>query len=235
MAGVEKYSEQAHSSNERRGSKKLSRRHSSPPELPKSSHFVPLSDFSKHHIASTGNLEKKVEANLDFLPPRSAEYEYSPLNTNTGVEEFRIIVLNEPSSLGPLSIKLVTVSLADSPPFEAISYCWDTSGPRCRIICQNGSIEQQTQSESRALESITVHSHVKTILQDLQEHTPRSIWLDAICINQHDLQERAKQVRIMDSIYSRASRVVVWLAHPGRKESAKIDQAMQYIRQLGKI
>ena len=36
-------------------------------------------------------------------------------------------------------------------------------------------------------------------------------WVDAICINQDDLEERSAQVQIMPQIYSRASCVIVWL------------------------
>ncbi len=37
------------------------------------------------------------------------------------------------------------------------------------------------------------------------------IWVDAICINQEDMEERAQQVKIMDKIYSKAARTIVWL------------------------
>lgn len=36
-------------------------------------------------------------------------------------------------------------------------------------------------------------------------------WVDAICINQADLEERSAQVQIMPQIYSQASCVIVWL------------------------
>lgn len=36
-------------------------------------------------------------------------------------------------------------------------------------------------------------------------------WVDAICINQDDLEERSAQVQIMPQIYSKASCVIVWL------------------------
>lgn len=36
-------------------------------------------------------------------------------------------------------------------------------------------------------------------------------WVDAICINQEDLEERSAQVQIMPQIYSKASCVIVWL------------------------
>ncbi|KAK4982010.1 hypothetical protein LTR50_007854 [Elasticomyces elasticus] len=40
---------------------------------------------------------------------------------------------------------------------------------------------------------------------------PRTLWVDAICINQQDLEERKHQVQRMANIYKMAKRVVVWL------------------------
>lgn len=37
------------------------------------------------------------------------------------------------------------------------------------------------------------------------------IWIDAICINQEDIEERNAQVKIMDQIYSRTSMTIIWL------------------------
>jgi hypothetical protein len=37
------------------------------------------------------------------------------------------------------------------------------------------------------------------------------LWIDAICVNQQDLEERSSQVKRMPDIYSTATRVVVWL------------------------
>ncbi|PMD64698.1 uncharacterized protein K444DRAFT_482084, partial [Hyaloscypha bicolor E] len=36
-------------------------------------------------------------------------------------------------------------------------------------------------------------------------------WIDTICINQYDLDERAQQVSFMRDIYGRAKSVVIWL------------------------
>lgn len=37
------------------------------------------------------------------------------------------------------------------------------------------------------------------------------IWTDAICINQNDLEERAREVQKMSMIYTRASSVHAWI------------------------
>jgi hypothetical protein len=39
----------------------------------------------------------------------------------------------------------------------------------------------------------------------------RTIWIDAICINQRDPKEKGQQVQSMAKIYAKASRVIVWL------------------------
>ncbi|KAM7211763.1 Heterokaryon incompatibility protein (HET) domain containing protein [Rhypophila decipiens] len=44
--------------------------------------------------------------------------------------------------------------------------------------------------------------------------TPRILWIDAICINQDNLLERAQQVDLMGEIYQGAGRVLVWLGSP---------------------
>lgn len=46
------------------------------------------------------------------------------------------------------------------------------------------------------------------------------LWVDAICINQNDLAERAAQVGIMDRIYKRAASTSIWLGR-ANPEAAK--------------
>jgi hypothetical protein len=42
----------------------------------------------------------------------------------------------------------------------------------------------------------------------------RTLWIDALCINQADNAEKAVQVTLMGMIYSKAKRVAVWLGPP---------------------
>ncbi|KAL9108153.1 MAG: hypothetical protein Q9227_007007 [Pyrenula ochraceoflavens] len=50
---------------------------------------------------------------------------------------------------------------------------------------------------------------------DMARQTPKlcttALWVDAICINQDNIQERNEQVAVMGEIYAGAERVVVWL------------------------
>jgi hypothetical protein len=56
----------------------------------------------------------------------------------------------------------------------------------------------------------------------------RRFWIDAVCINQEDIQERSQQVLLMWSIYSKASRVVVWLG----EEQDNSSLGMEMVRLL---
>lgn len=44
-----------------------------------------------------------------------------------------------------------------------------------------------------------------------EEEPEKLIWVDAICINQNDVEEKSAQVSMMDVIYSRATVVIAWL------------------------
>ncbi|KAK5709815.1 hypothetical protein LTR17_019429 [Elasticomyces elasticus] len=39
----------------------------------------------------------------------------------------------------------------------------------------------------------------------------RSVWIDAVCVNQEDLEERAEQVSIMADIYKHTVQNLIWL------------------------
>ncbi|TGO46396.1 hypothetical protein BCON_0328g00120 [Botryotinia convoluta] len=82
--------------------------------------------------------------------------------------------------------------------YEALSYVWgDTDN--CRSICVNGH-------------SLTVRANLHIALSRLRDPAlERIIWIDAICINQEDLNERGSQVQLMAKVYSKASQVIIWL------------------------
>jgi hypothetical protein len=39
----------------------------------------------------------------------------------------------------------------------------------------------------------------------------RILWIDALCIDQKNVEEKGQQVQLMAKIYSKAARVLVWL------------------------
>ncbi|KAH8766543.1 heterokaryon incompatibility protein-domain-containing protein [Hyaloscypha finlandica] len=72
-----------------------------------------------------------------------------------------------------------------------------------------------------------VTSNLFNALRDLRhEQRLRRVWIDAICINQSDVQERNKQVGLMGSIYSLAQHTIIYLG-PATAESDTNFQALR--------
>ncbi|PQE13494.1 hypothetical protein CJF32_00005382 [Rutstroemia sp. NJR-2017a WRK4] len=100
----------------------------------------------------------------------------------------------------PVRCTLGVVDLAspDMEVYEALSYVWGPPGFGASIL-----VNDQPFRVSYLLFQALVH------LRD--KKTPRSLWIDALCVNQSDLAERSSQVLYMHQIYSSAARVIVWL------------------------
>jgi len=64
-----------------------------------------------------------------------------------------------------------------------------------------------------------------------QKDAPTRFWIDQICVNQENLQERNQQVQLMGSIYRQAERVMIWLGEGS--ESSKV--GMQLARRVLKV
>lgn len=56
----------------------------------------------------------------------------------------------------------------------------------------------------------------------------RRLWIDALCINQNNTDERSKQVSIMNKVYSTAERVVSWLG----KEQDGCEKAIALLQKI---
>ena len=105
-----------------------------------------------------------------------------------------------------------TIGFGAAPTYAAVSYCW-------------GDPEQVSQ--------ITVNGCNKDITSNLEElllllrpgWSNLEVWVDALCINQEDNKERALQVQRMESIYRKASVVLVWVG----KGSAGSDRVMNWL------
>lgn len=124
---------------------------------------------------------------------------YSPLDA--GKREIRVLTIDEQTSEDSLvACSLKVVSLDDEPCFTALSYCWGAPKPAGEILL-DGNAWPVTPNLAAALRHLRNTKDAET--------TP--IWIDAVCINQNDLDERSAQVAMMMSIYAQAECVHVWL------------------------
>ena len=111
---------------------------------------------------------------------------------------FRIFIL-EPGDIGDsLQGSLKTYSRDNAPPYEALSYVWGSPHRTESMEC-NGQNFPITESLDAALR------------HNRSSCSPRLFWIDQICINQSDLDERRQQVTIMREIYADAKMVTAWL------------------------
>ena len=90
-------------------------------------------------------------------------------------------------------------SLDDPPKYTAISYCWGDSTPVAWLLADQGQ---------RLPLSRTLYDLFNSLLE--YDHT-FTLWIDALCIDQHNLAERESQVLQMGKVFASATNVLVWL------------------------
>jgi hypothetical protein len=127
----------------------------------------------------------------------STTYQYPALPNR---RSFRVLQLLPGSGDEPLKCELVPVSLTDIKrlKYEALSYVWGEGDPPFFIECENEQIK------------VTRNCHEALQHLRLQQET-RTVWIDAICIDQSSIPERSDQVRLMGEIYRNADAVIGWL------------------------
>ncbi|PIG82862.1 hypothetical protein AARAC_003154 [Aspergillus arachidicola] len=111
-------------------------------------------------------------------------------------DECRVLNIVEVHPL--IKFSLETFSIYEAPGYEALSYAWDTSSEMEDSLC-NGARFRISRTLGQALRGIHAHSGGGWI------------WVDAICINHTDAEEKAHHVAGMGELYSCADQVLVWL------------------------
>jgi hypothetical protein len=74
-----------------------------------------------------------------------------------------------------------------------------------------------TDGPSLCSQTFFVQPNLFSFLEVIRTDTeirPRHYWIDAMCIDQHNVRERNHQVAQMGEIYARAQRTLIWLGHP---------------------
>ncbi|KAI9710297.1 MAG: hypothetical protein M1820_002791 [Bogoriella megaspora] len=128
----------------------------------------------------------------DFDCDHHYHYERFPSN-----EHIRLVRLFPGHDLDEVACTLETYALEDVPTYEALSYTWGLDMPR-NINC-DGAV-------------FTVRQNLFSALQALRfEDQERMLWIDAMSIDQHHIEEKNHQIRLMKQIYEKADPVIVWL------------------------
>lgn len=97
--------------------------------------------------------------------------------------------------------------------YEALSYTW-------------GAFSQNRTITVSDISGYRVSDNLYAALRRLRKVSEsRTLWIDAICINQADLEERAYQVMQMGTIYQSAARTVVWLGNVELTDKSTTNEA----------
>ncbi|KAI9679016.1 MAG: hypothetical protein M1822_007442, partial [Bathelium mastoideum] len=101
------------------------------------------------------------------------------------------------------------------PKYTAISYTWGNPNDLENVLVVPNDARMQP-GECKQVGSTATHLSVtrnayEALLHLRLRNTKRTLWLDAICINQTDFDERSRKVCIMRWIYKLATEVIVWL------------------------
>ncbi|KAF5985000.1 heterokaryon incompatibility 6 OR allele [Fusarium coicis] len=156
-----------------------------------------------------------------------AQYYLDELDT----ESFRLATVSQ--DIDPdTNAQLLSVTLTKYPlygaadlAYNALSYTWGS--PR-----DSPSLTDKATNITILLNGLPfeVQANLYNALVELQiscSETP--IWIDALCINQSNPNERSPQVSVMNQIYGKAKRVLVWLG----KAFPELETGLRAVERLG--
>jgi hypothetical protein len=158
-------------------------------------------------------------------------YQYQPLPIIPDSEDIYIRLLELPPGprFGPIYCSIYTVRLSEAPDYEAVSYCWGATldGDTLYVTARD---DQAPTSDA----ALTVPGSIIPFLYRTRGHQVprvRTFWIDSICINQRDPEEKNIQVPKMRDIYLKAESTISWLG-PERDGSTK---AFEYALKVHKL
>lgn len=118
----------------------------------------------------------------------------------------------------PILCRLQPARLEDQPEFEALSYVWGKQNSEQHVHI-NGFRMSITQN---------LFNILATLRAQEQGQTPW-LWVDALCINMSDFQERNNQVLLMKQIYMSAKEVIICMDD----EEEEDGEGVQLLRRVG--
>ncbi|CAG8972515.1 hypothetical protein HYALB_00001207, partial [Hymenoscyphus albidus] len=144
---------------------------------------------------------------------------HKPLDSKR--DEIRLVTILPGECDDEISCTISHVSLLDSPQYMALSYCWGDAR-KTEDIYLNNQVFPAT-------------ANLKAALLRLRNSEFATWWIDAICIDQKNLEEKREQLPLIGSIYRKAIATVAWLGEESRVSHlafSLIERLWQEERQL---
>lgn len=130
---------------------------------------------------------------------------YEPLPS---FDSFRLVKLHAGAHCDQLSGEIVLARLGAHPPYSALSYLWGNHNEEVPLIMNS--------------QTLHIKRNLASALEGIQGTVTQYIWVDAICIDQHNDLERNMQVARIGDIYRGASSVIVWLQREEKSNGQKL-------------
>ena len=114
----------------------------------------------------------------------------------------RLLTLHPGKEDDGLVCGLFVVSLDEKPEYETLSYVWGEPG-RTRAITVAGTRFDATVNLADFLQCLRL------------PNAARTLWADAVCIDQQSVREKSHQIGLMARIYRQAAKANVWFGPMG--------------------
>lgn len=151
----------------------------------------------------TRKVHQQLDEDVDTIKVRFEIFEEPLIYERLDPEkkQIRLLMYDNPDQRGKVSsLKLKVYSIDDLPPYYAISYVWGNPEKSCYVPVNN-----QKAMVTRSLYRAIAHAMM------VQACVP--IWIDGLCIDQDNLEERGSQVLFMGQIYSNAKQVMAFMGN----------------------
>jgi hypothetical protein len=147
------------------------------------------------------------------------EYVYSPLRSSRNIRV--VIILPNALREAPLCCQFDEISLDATGPakrnYDALSYVWGAKTGTLPLEC-DGKVLLITPNCDKAMRYLRYTKMSATV------------WIDAVCINQSDFEERAQQVPLMGDIYRGADQVIIWYGVGSKRASHAFSRMKTFSR-----
>ncbi|KAK3347179.1 heterokaryon incompatibility protein-domain-containing protein [Lasiosphaeria hispida] len=190
--------------------------------------LVSKRDYPGGPVPASTRLEQSARASqakpTSDSPPSTLSYKYSPL-PNGAIRLLRLIPYQDKND--PIQCRIFEYPLHEPSQgthlYEALSYVWGSAENLQPIYIQPDGDSLPTGNNHQ----LHITTNLRIALSYLRDPLlERIIWIDAICIDQHNNKEKEQQVQFMANIYANANRVIVWLG----ETAGDSDQALGALR-----
>lgn len=119
----------------------------------------------------------------------------------------------------PIECELRQHKVSDEPDSEGLSYVWGDPTNVTAMTCSGVNVHI----------TINLHNALKRV-RDAEE--PKTIWADALCLNQADAEEKNNQVPLMGQVFMLATNTVIYLGYSSDEEATMTEYGLNAIFEM---